>query len=83
MFHDNKIVDNGDATRGYGVFVEATNQDEVFEHNIIAETRTGKDATQRYGFYIAKGNSSLSENDNEMKGHSEADYYDENATAMK
>jgi parallel beta-helix repeat protein len=82
VFHDNEIVDNGNAERGYGVFVEAENQGEEFENNVIAETRTGSDATQRFGIYIAKGNSSLTAGNNKMSGHSEADFHDENATAM-
>jgi parallel beta-helix repeat protein len=83
VFRHNEIVNNGDKSHGYGVFVEAENQNEVFENNVIAENRSGSEATQRYGIYIAKGNSSVSAEENEMKGHSEADYHDENATAMK
>ena len=58
--------------------MEAENQGEVFENNLIAETRAGSDATQRYGIFIAKGNSSLIAEENEMKGHSEADFHNEN-----
>ncbi|MFC1544883.1 right-handed parallel beta-helix repeat-containing protein [Gemmatimonadota bacterium] len=83
VFRNNEILNNGDKARGYGVFAEAENQDEIFENNVIAETRAGGEATQRYGVYIAKGNSSVKAGNNEMKGHSEADFHDENATSMK
>ncbi|MBW7995674.1 MAG: hypothetical protein FVQ81_03685 [Candidatus Glassbacteria bacterium] len=82
VFKNNKILDNGNAERGYGVYVEAENQGEVFENNVIAETRTGGEATQRYGVYIVRGTSSVTVGDNEMKGHSEADCHDENSMAL-
>ncbi len=78
IFRNNKIKNNGSAEQGYGVYVEAENQGEVFENNLIAETRAGSEATQRYGIFIAKGNSSVTAEGNEMKGHSEADFHDEN-----
>jgi len=79
VFRNNEITDNGNAERGYGVYVKPENLDEVFENNTIAETREGAQATQRYGIYIEKGNSSLTSKDNSMSGHTEADYYDENS----
>lgn len=83
VFRNNKITDNGSAEQGYGVYAEAENLGEVFENNLIAETRTGSEATQRYGIYIVKGNSSLTSQGNQMKGHSRADYHDENSMARK
>jgi parallel beta-helix repeat protein len=83
IFRNNEIKDNGSEEQGYGVYVEAENQGEVFENNQIGETRTGSETTQRYGIYIAKGNSSLTAQSNEMKGHSEADFHDENTLSQK
>ena len=78
VFRNNEITDNGSSEQGYGVYVEAENQDEVFERNVIAETRNGDGATQRYGIYITEGNNSLKADGNEMKGHSKANFFDEN-----
>jgi len=83
VFRNNKILDNGNAERGYGVFVEAVNQDEVFENNLISETRSGDERTQQYGFYITRGPSSVKEAENSMQGHLKSDYHDENGVAMK
>ena len=83
VFRNNKIQDNGNEERGYGVFVEAVNQDEVFENNLISETRSGDKRTQQYGFYITRGPSSVKEAENTMQGHIKGDYHDENGIAMK
>jgi parallel beta-helix repeat protein len=83
VFRNNKIQDNGNAERGYGVFVEAVNQDEVFENNLISETRSGDERTQQYGIYIIRGASSVKVAENTMQGHLKGDYYDENGISMK
>ena len=70
--------DKGNGGEGYGVYVEATNQDEVFENNRIAETRQGDERTQKYGVYIRQGENSVRLSGNTMEGHLIADTFDEN-----
>ncbi|MFH1071656.1 MAG: right-handed parallel beta-helix repeat-containing protein [Candidatus Glassbacteria bacterium] len=83
VFRGNEITDNGSAREGYGVYVEATNVDEVFENNLIAETRAGNERTQQYGVYIKKGDSSVRLSGNTMQGHTRQDVQDENGVALK
>ncbi|MBN2288009.1 MAG: right-handed parallel beta-helix repeat-containing protein [Candidatus Glassbacteria bacterium] len=75
VFRNNKILDNGGLEEGYGVFVEATNKDEVFEDNLIGETRSGGERTQQYGVYLAAGTSSVKLGNNTMQGHLKVDHY--------
>ena len=83
VFRNNEITDNGSAREGYGIYVEATNVDEVFENNLIAETRSGAERTQQYGVYIKKGDSSVRLSGNTINGHLKADIQDENGVALK
>ncbi|HLA39480.1 MAG TPA: right-handed parallel beta-helix repeat-containing protein, partial [Candidatus Glassbacteria bacterium] len=83
VFRNNEITDNGSARKGYGIYVEATNVDEVFENNLIAETRSGAERTQQYGVYIKKGDSSVRLSGNTINGHLKADIQDENGVALK
>ncbi len=75
VFRNNEITDNGGDREGCGVFVENQNMDEVFEDNLIAETRTGSERTQRYGVYVAPGESTIELSGNNMSGHLEADMH--------
>ncbi|HUU26329.1 MAG TPA: right-handed parallel beta-helix repeat-containing protein [archaeon] len=79
VFRGNIIQDNGDARRGYGVYVEPHNQDLVFENNTVAETRPQDERTQRYGFYVVRGSSSVKLLNNTMEGHLVSDFLDQNA----
>ena len=83
VFRNNTILDNGDSRRGYGVYVEATNQDEVFENNQISETRSGNERTQQYGVYVTRGESSVKLADNTVQGNLKGEYLNENGTALK
>ncbi|HUU26330.1 MAG TPA: right-handed parallel beta-helix repeat-containing protein [archaeon] len=78
VFRENIIQDNGNAERGYGVFVEPHARDMAFESNTIAETRSGGERTQRYGVYLAGGSGPVEMDNNTMKGHLEKDFFDEN-----
>jgi hypothetical protein len=49
-FRGNRVVDNGDARRGYGFYVEPHAGEIVIENNRIGETRSEK-GTQRIGVY--------------------------------
>jgi parallel beta-helix repeat protein len=73
-FKENKIVNNGSPQQGYGFYVEPYAGDIVIVNNRIAETRTGRDRTQRYGIYRAARAGSIQMQDNTMEGHSEKDY---------
>jgi hypothetical protein len=53
-FRGNTVVDNGDARRGYGFYVEPHAGEIVIENNRIGETRSEK-GTQRLGVYRVKG----------------------------
>ena len=83
VFRNNKIQDNGDSRRGYGVYVEATNQDEVFENNLIAETRSGGERTQQYGVYITRGENSVKLSENTVQGNLKGEYFNENGPKPK
>jgi len=53
-FRSNRILDNGNAKEGYGVYVEAPTTDIVIENNQIADTRTAG-RTQRVAIFKAPG----------------------------
>jgi hypothetical protein len=73
-FHDNKVLDNGNAQEGYGVYIEPSATDLVFEKNQIAETRSsGK--TQRYGVFKTTGAAAPTLRDNTLSSHSGADVH--------
>ena len=72
---ENRILNNGSLQQGYGVYVEPHAGDIVIVSNRIAETRAGKDRTQRYGVYKAVGAGSIEMQNNVMEGHSEKDYF--------
>lgn len=75
VLRNNEIVDNGDSKRGYGVYVDPHAGDITIEHNRIADTGAG---TQQYGVYVVKDAGKVLLTDNEMSGHSKADFHDEN-----
>lgn len=84
VFRGNQILDNGNAEQGYGVLVEAINQDGVFENNRIAETRQGDERNQQYGVYVKKGENSVRLSGNILEGHLKAGTHDENGgTALR
>jgi parallel beta-helix repeat protein len=83
IFQNNTIENNGDAQQGYGVYVKPKARDMVFENNTISETRTGKEATQRYGFYLVRGSGPVKIEKNTMSGHAKGDVFDENKTGAK
>ena len=74
VFRENKILDNGDAKEGCGVYIEPAATDLVFEKNQIAETRK-PGGTQRYGFYKTAGAFAPTLRDNTMSGHSGGDVH--------
>ncbi len=78
VFRANKIIDNGDSERGYGIYVAPYAGDLVFENNEIGETRAGGEGTQRYGVFVAKSAGPVLLADNRMSGHLSADLQDEN-----
>jgi len=73
-FHENKIMNNGEPQQGYGFYIEPHAGDIIITGNRIAETRSGKDRTQRYGIYKAAGAGPIQLQDNVMEGHTEKDY---------
>ena len=75
-FKENKIINNGSPQQGYGFYAEPYAGDIVIVNNRIAETRTGKDRTQRYGIYKTARAGSIQMQDNTMEGHSEKDYFE-------
>jgi hypothetical protein len=72
-FRNNKVLDNGNARTGYGFYVAPLVNDLVIENNEIADTRTSG-RTQRIGIYRAAGAGPVTNRNNAMKGHIEADY---------
>lgn len=50
IFRDNKILDNGNAHEGYGIYIEPHATDLVIEGNQIADTRSAN-RTQKIGIY--------------------------------
>ncbi len=75
-FRENRILDNGKGSRGYGFLVEPQATDIELTGNRIAETRAGAARTQRYGVYKAYGSGSVSLQGNSMEGHIDKDYYE-------
>lgn len=75
-FKENKILDNGKGSKGYGFYVEPMATDIVIAGNSIAETRSGDSRTQRYGVYKVRGAGSVTIQDNAMEGHLEKDYWE-------
>ena len=75
-FKDNKILNNGDTKQGYGFYVEPYAGNIVITGNRIADTRTGKESTQRYGIYVLAGAGPIQASDNTMEGHVEKDYFE-------
>ena len=82
VFRANKIVNNGNASEGYGFYIEPYATDLVIDSNEIADTRAAK-RTQRYGIYKAAGAGSAYANNNAMAGHSGADFYDAGLRAAR
>ncbi len=80
-FRNNKVLDNGDATSGYGFYILPSAGDLVIENNQIADTRaTGR--TQRVGIFKAAGTGPLIQRANTMSGH-ETDYREAPVTAKR
>jgi parallel beta-helix repeat protein len=75
-FKENKILNNGDTKQGYGFYVEPYAGNIVITGNRIADTRTGKECTQRYGIYVLAGAGPIQAADNTMEGHAEKDYFE-------
>ncbi len=75
-FRNNRILDNGSDTEGYGFYVEPHAGDMIIAANRIAETRAGKERTQRWGIYKKAGAGSMKLQDNTMTGHMEKDYFE-------
>lgn len=75
-FHGNEVLDNGNAQRGYGFYVEPHAGDLVIAGNRIAETRTGAGITQRHGIYKVAGAGAIQMETNTMAGHKEKDYFE-------
>lgn len=78
VFRGNTIGDNGGESGGCGVYVEAPARDLVFENNIIEETRTGSEATQQWGIWIAKGAGPVRAEGNMFRGNLKGGLHDEN-----
>ena len=75
-FHGNEVLDNGNAQRGYGFYVEPYAGDLVITGNRVAETRAGAGITQRYGIYKVAGAGGIQMETNTMAGHKEKDYFE-------
>ncbi len=75
-FRQNRVVDNGSSEQGYGFYIEPNARDIVIVGNRIAETRGGKERTQRYGIYRAAGAAPVEAADNVMEGHIDKDYHE-------
>jgi hypothetical protein len=75
-FKDNKITNNGDTKAGYGFLIQPHAGEILIANNQIAETRSGKERTQRYGVYKAVGAGSILLQNNAMQGHTEANYHE-------
>jgi len=67
QFRNNTILDNGNAQRGYGVYIEPQAGDIVLENNRIADTRKDK-PVQRYAVYKVKGAGAVEVRNNAMEG---------------
>jgi len=78
VFRNNKIQDNGNTDRGYGVYVDLHAGEITLEGNTIEETRSGGERTQRYGAYVVRNAGPVHLKDNTMKGHLAGDFFDEN-----
>ncbi|MEA2064182.1 MAG: right-handed parallel beta-helix repeat-containing protein, partial [Gemmatimonadota bacterium] len=79
VFRNNTIADNGNARQGAGFYIDPLAGDIVIENNRIADTRENESKrTQRYGVYRVKGAGPVTLKDNDMQGHTVADFYDEN-----
>ena len=75
-FKENRILDNGNSTEGYGFYVGPAATGIEISGNRVAETRSGSARTQRYGVYKLRGSGSVAMRDNSMTGHMEKDYYE-------
>ena len=78
VFRNNTILDNGDAKRGYGVYVEPYAGDIVLENNRIGDDRQSGERSQRYGVYVVRGAGKVSLNDNRMEGNLSGEFLYEN-----
>jgi parallel beta-helix repeat protein len=73
-FRSNRILNNGNSQAGCGVYIEACAGELIFVGNRIAETRSDKSRTQRYGIFKAGGAGIIRMENNILEGHLEKDY---------
>jgi hypothetical protein len=71
-FRNNKVLDNGGASEGYGFYIEPQAEDIVIEGNQIADTRSAN-RTQRYGVFKVTGAGAVRLEKNTMAGHAASD----------
>ncbi len=70
QFRNNEILDNGNAQRGYGFYIEPHAGDIVIEDNRIADSRKDK-PLQRHAVYKAKGAGAVEVRNNKTEGRVE------------
>jgi hypothetical protein len=75
-FKENRILDNGNSTKGYGFYIEPAAGQIVVTNNTIAETRKADARTQRYGVYKNPGAGSVTLEGNTLTGHTEKDFFE-------
>jgi Right handed beta helix region len=82
-FKENKVLNNGSAQQGYGFYIEPLATELSLSNNRIAETRAGKDRTQRYGVYKIAGAGSVQMQGNILEGHVEKDLFEASSNRGK
>ncbi len=70
IFRKNRVLDNGNASAGYGFYVEPHSTDLLIEGNEIADTR-GAHPTQKVAIYTAPGAGSVEARNNSVSGVSD------------
>ncbi|HYK88885.1 MAG TPA: right-handed parallel beta-helix repeat-containing protein, partial [Acidobacteriota bacterium] len=75
-FRENKILDNGKGSTGYGFYVEPEAGNITIADNRIGETREGTARTQHYGVFKNFGAGTVTMQGNAMTGHVVKDYFE-------
>lgn len=75
-FVGNKVLNNGSVREGYGFLIEPKAGDIVISRNRVADTRSGKKRTQRYGVYKTAGVGNVVVEGNDIDGNIEQDIFE-------
>ncbi|NLN18403.1 MAG: hypothetical protein GX162_03875 [Firmicutes bacterium] len=68
-FEENRVINNGTGEDASGFYVGGETCDITIVGNVIADTRSPAERTQRYGVYVGAKARNVRVEDNEMSGH--------------